>query len=353
MTNHDLKIDPAPLDALLSGAKTGEVRRDDRGFTVGDTVHLTCADGREAERRITHIQRGYGLPEGICVLSYAHQVGAEDACPSCGGTGHYGDAARRAIDGPDGDLVSRELRPLESDELTMLDKHTQIGPCGQPRLVIDQQSFDLDNDGAKWKPERAQWYRRQMAIALARLLRKARALPTAGQDRAEPVAWAEVYSGKAVTVTVERNKHHQVPLYLAVPHNWEVDQNVDLHRRAFDYERSYRQTKAECDRLAEQCMAACRNLDKVAAEAACLRDKVQALTDERDALRAQVEAMKGAAALLAQRASSLVFCHHNGNGLEGWHNTVDSLVRAVTAVHVEIERIDRAALPLPNADKGE
>ncbi len=70
MQKHNLKIDAAPFDDLLSGAKTGEVRNDDRAFAVGDTVHLTCNDGRAVDRTISHIQRGYGLPDGICVLSY-------------------------------------------------------------------------------------------------------------------------------------------------------------------------------------------------------------------------------------------------------------------------------------------
>ncbi|MRN58731.1 hypothetical protein GJU89_06905 [Brucella sp. 09RB8918] len=33
-------------------------------------MRLTCADGRTVYRVISHIQRGYGLPDGICVLSY-------------------------------------------------------------------------------------------------------------------------------------------------------------------------------------------------------------------------------------------------------------------------------------------
>ncbi|QTO00531.1 DUF3850 domain-containing protein [Brucella sp. 458] len=69
-SEHTLKIDAQPMEDLLSGAKTGEVRKDDRGFQVGDTVRLTCADGRTVYRVISHIQRGYGLPDGICVLSY-------------------------------------------------------------------------------------------------------------------------------------------------------------------------------------------------------------------------------------------------------------------------------------------
>ncbi len=70
MQTHNLKIDAHPFADLLSGAKTGEVRNDDRGFEVGDNVHLTCVDGQTMDRTISHIQRGYGLPDGICVLSY-------------------------------------------------------------------------------------------------------------------------------------------------------------------------------------------------------------------------------------------------------------------------------------------
>lgn len=76
MTEHALKIDPQPFADLLSGAKTCEIRNDDRGFQVGDTIQLherEDADftGRTLRRTITHIQRGYGLPGGLCVLSYA------------------------------------------------------------------------------------------------------------------------------------------------------------------------------------------------------------------------------------------------------------------------------------------
>lgn len=76
---HVLKIHPAPLEALLSGDKTCEVRFNDRGFEVGDTVCLREIDPtseqetgrRDHVRTITHIQSGYGLPDHVCVLSYA------------------------------------------------------------------------------------------------------------------------------------------------------------------------------------------------------------------------------------------------------------------------------------------
>lgn len=75
MNFHTLKIHETPFADLLSGAKTCEIRSDDRGFEVGDTVELKEFDGsytgRAIRRTISHIQRGYGLPDGLCVLSYA------------------------------------------------------------------------------------------------------------------------------------------------------------------------------------------------------------------------------------------------------------------------------------------
>jgi hypothetical protein len=78
MQTHKLKIDAQPFADLASGVKTGEVRNDDRGFEVGDIVHLTCVDGRTMDRVISHIQRGYGLPDGICVLSYTRPIAPVD-----------------------------------------------------------------------------------------------------------------------------------------------------------------------------------------------------------------------------------------------------------------------------------
>ncbi|MEG5263282.1 DUF3850 domain-containing protein [Pseudomonas sp. JDS28PS106] len=75
---HNLKIKQQPFDELVSGVKTGEVRDcSDRDFQVGDMVELFLVDEtggnalQSIARRITHVQRGYGLPDNICVLSYA------------------------------------------------------------------------------------------------------------------------------------------------------------------------------------------------------------------------------------------------------------------------------------------
>lgn len=85
MADHVLKIHEQPFNDLLSGVKTCEVRNNDRGFQPGDTVQLhEIADtftGRVMARKITHVQTGYGLPDGLCVLSYAqfHSQGGEAA----------------------------------------------------------------------------------------------------------------------------------------------------------------------------------------------------------------------------------------------------------------------------------
>ena len=81
MSIHHLKINKQPFDDLVSGRKPGEGRDcSNRDFKVGDSVELFMTEtstGLATEsivRTITHIQRGYGLPDDICVLSYAAPV---------------------------------------------------------------------------------------------------------------------------------------------------------------------------------------------------------------------------------------------------------------------------------------
>ncbi len=76
---HVLKTDPEPFQHMLDGRKTAEVRYNDRGFEVGDTLDLREFDplfqtwsGRALCRKITHILTGYGLPAGTVMLSLAH-----------------------------------------------------------------------------------------------------------------------------------------------------------------------------------------------------------------------------------------------------------------------------------------
>ena len=84
--NHELKTDPEVFCALIAGAKTYELLKDDRGFAVGDTLTLretkhTDAEmaagapleytGRTHGKVVTHILRGpiYGLMDGWAILS--------------------------------------------------------------------------------------------------------------------------------------------------------------------------------------------------------------------------------------------------------------------------------------------
>lgn len=86
MTTHILKEQPDPFLAVEIGAKTSEFRKYDRNFQVGDDLILMewnpsigfCSPkyesipkwtGRAIRKTISHIQTGFGIPEGYCVLS--------------------------------------------------------------------------------------------------------------------------------------------------------------------------------------------------------------------------------------------------------------------------------------------
>lgn len=89
---HVVKSWPQFFEAVASGHKLAELRRDDRGYQVGDDMILqefkpgSAADcgytGREVRMRITHVMRRdgasemgslanptYAIPPGWCVLS--------------------------------------------------------------------------------------------------------------------------------------------------------------------------------------------------------------------------------------------------------------------------------------------
>lgn len=85
---HELKTDPAVFGAVHDGSKTFEIRKDDRGFAVGDGLLLRetvdtgeamkqgaplLFTGREYRCRVTYILRGpiYGLVDGWAILSIA------------------------------------------------------------------------------------------------------------------------------------------------------------------------------------------------------------------------------------------------------------------------------------------
>lgn len=76
---HELKTWPGPFERILSGEKTAEFRRDDRGFDVGDLLKLRewspstkTHTGRELTRLVTDIceaSEGFGIPEGYVMMS--------------------------------------------------------------------------------------------------------------------------------------------------------------------------------------------------------------------------------------------------------------------------------------------
>jgi len=62
---HDLKTYPEYFDAVADGSKPFELRYDDRGYRVGDTLLLRRYDplsggytGETMERRVTYVLRG-------------------------------------------------------------------------------------------------------------------------------------------------------------------------------------------------------------------------------------------------------------------------------------------------------
>lgn len=92
---HELKTWPEPFEALIAGRKLYEIRRDDRGFMVGDEIVLLEYDpshrgtmsipigatGRWVRARVTYKTPGgsWGLPADLCVLSLHIQEVNRDA----------------------------------------------------------------------------------------------------------------------------------------------------------------------------------------------------------------------------------------------------------------------------------
>ena len=82
---HELKTWPVFFDAIRAGRKAFEIRRNDRGYEVGDVLRLREWDteaggytGRELRRTITYVIQGeFGLPADVCVMSLAEPESGE------------------------------------------------------------------------------------------------------------------------------------------------------------------------------------------------------------------------------------------------------------------------------------
>jgi len=87
---HELKTNPDPFGAILTKEKTGEFRKNDRNFKVGDTLILreynpfSAYTGRYLLRKITHVQIGYGIPDGFAMLSIRSLSSIEVAIHAAG-----------------------------------------------------------------------------------------------------------------------------------------------------------------------------------------------------------------------------------------------------------------------------
>ena len=86
MKTHDLKLSVEFCDAVLSGEKTFEVRKNDRGFQTGDLIRFIPTDRKSYHSlngtviehakheisghtyKITYILNGWGIKNGYVVL---------------------------------------------------------------------------------------------------------------------------------------------------------------------------------------------------------------------------------------------------------------------------------------------
>lgn len=79
MKLHELKIKQEYYEQVFSGLKTFELRKDDRGYEVGDIITFNCIseNGKLMFQagevyQITYILRDcpeYGLKDGYCILA--------------------------------------------------------------------------------------------------------------------------------------------------------------------------------------------------------------------------------------------------------------------------------------------
>ena len=85
MKTHELKILPQYFEDIVFGKKNFEIRKDDRGFSVGDKLVLKEWDngeysGRQVDRYVSYIHHGcgeFGISPDYCIMSL------EKRCSDC------------------------------------------------------------------------------------------------------------------------------------------------------------------------------------------------------------------------------------------------------------------------------
>lgn len=140
---HELKTWPAYFEAVLDGSKPFEVRRADRPFATGDTLHLREWDpatqaysGRVVEVVVTYKLTDHeGVREGFCVLG-VRPVRKKGWTGTCGGCERPAntriDWLGTAFDycGP---CARRMLAALRRVDSAMLLEPTPCPDCGASR----------------------------------------------------------------------------------------------------------------------------------------------------------------------------------------------------------------------------
>lgn len=87
---HELKVWPEFFQALHTGEKTFELRKDDRGYQAGDVLHLRewnprseTYSGREQRRLVTYLISGnWGLEKDVVCMALAPLYAASPAKPA-------------------------------------------------------------------------------------------------------------------------------------------------------------------------------------------------------------------------------------------------------------------------------
>lgn len=78
MIEHHIKIQKEFADAVMSGEKTFEIRKNDRGYQKGDMIRFHVVDGdipltshllNDKTYEITYVLSGWGLCEGYVGLA--------------------------------------------------------------------------------------------------------------------------------------------------------------------------------------------------------------------------------------------------------------------------------------------